>query len=190
MRAHPLLMLPLLPLLAGGCATRALWTQTRLDAWNQPAADPNVRLFDAGPKKDFLVVYDEYSERHDAITTRAYFLKQSQPRVAEGRQPHFANVRREDKLPPVPVLSSAPLHGHAANVTYAVLATNRQAFTLYSGGRGTNCNLPVYNDGWGRAGRIALTPVAVVVDLTIIGGVFFLEAWGDGGLNGVVVTTK
>jgi hypothetical protein len=50
--------------------------------------------------------------------------------------------------------------------------------------------MPVYNDGWGRTDRIALTPVAVVADLTIVGGFLFLEFWSVGGLNDVTITTK
>ena len=47
---------------------------------NEPAQNPDVRLFDARHKKDFLVVYNEYSERHDSIHTRAYFLNQNRKR--------------------------------------------------------------------------------------------------------------
>ena len=66
---------------------------------------------------------------------------------------------------------------------YAVISTNTQSFTIYSNEQGTNHDLPVYNDGWGRTDRIALTPVAVVADLTIIGGYLgcvWIKAGGPG----------
>ena len=165
-------LLLLLPLLTGGCATSALWNKTQLDAWNEPAERANLRLFDAGPRKDFLVVYDEYSERHDATRTRAFFLHQNEQLVAQGRKPDFVSAQLSREWPPVPVLPTPPLHGtNFSSALYAVVSTNQQSFAIFSGAAGTNHDLPVYNDGWGRTDRIALTPVTVVADLTIIGGV-------------------
>ena len=181
----------LLPLLISGCATNALWTKARLDDWNEPAANPRLQLFDASRQKDFLVVYDEYSERHDSTRTRAYLLNQSEKRVAQGRKPHFVRAQRSRELPPIPVWQTLPVaNTNFAPAVYAVISTNKQSFTIYSSERRTNHDLPVYNDGWGRTDRIALTPVAVVADLTIIGGFLFLEFWAVGGLNGATITTK
>jgi hypothetical protein len=181
----------LLPLLASGCATHALWNKTQLDAWNEPADNPRLQLFDASRQKDFLVVYDEYSERHDSTRTRAYLLNQSEKRVEQGRKPHFVSAQRSRELPPIPVLQTLPLANTSFLPTvYAVISTNKQSFTIYSSGQRTNHDMPVYNDGWGRTDRIALTPVAVVADLTIVGGFLFLEFWAEGGLNGVTITTK
>jgi hypothetical protein len=58
---------------------------------------------------------------------------------------------------------------------YAVISTNKQFFTIYSGKEKTDYSLAVYNDGRGQIYRIALTPVAVTADLTIVGG--FLGCW-------------
>jgi hypothetical protein len=162
----------LLPLLAGGCATNALWNKTELDAWNEPTDSTKLQLFDDNRQKDFLVVYDEYSERHDSTRTRAYFLNQNETRVEQGQKPRFVSAKLSRELPPVPVLQTLPLSAtNFSPVFYAVVSTNKQSFTIYSGGQGTNHDLPVYNDGWGRTDRIALTPVTVVADLTIVGGI-------------------
>jgi len=190
-RRQLLLIALLLPLLACGCATTALWNRAQLDDWNEPAASPRLQLFDAGRQKDFLVVYDEYSERHDSTRTRAYFLNQNEPLVGQGRKPYFVSAQLSRELPPVPVLQTMPLADvNFPPAVYAVVSTNKQSFTIYSNEQGTNHDLPVYNDGWGRTDRIALTPVAVVADLTIVGGFLFLECWSEGGLNGVTITTK
>jgi hypothetical protein len=170
------MMLLLLPLLTGGCATNALWNKTDLDAWNEPAQNADVRLFDARLKKDFLVVYDEYSERHDSIHTRTYFLNQNQKGVAQGQKPHFVNVRLSHKLPPVPIFQTLPeSNTNFSQTIYAVISANGQSFTIYSGKVKTDYSLAAYNDGRGRIDRIALTPVAVTADLTIVGG--FLGCW-------------
>jgi hypothetical protein len=171
----------LLPLLTSGCATNALWNKTDLDAWNEPTQNADVRLFDARPKKDFLVVYDEYSERHDSIHTRAYFLNQNKKRVAQGQKPHFVSARWSHKLPPVPIFQTWPESDtNFSQTIYAVISTNRQSFTIYSGKEKTDYSLAVYNDGRGQTDRIALTPVAVTADLSIVGG--FLGCWFIYGL--------
>jgi hypothetical protein len=190
-RRQLLTMVLLLPLLTGGCATNALWNKTQLDAWNEPDDNSRLQLFDASRQKDFLVVYDEYSERHDSTRTRAYFLNQNDKRVEQGRKPHFVSAQLSRELPLVPVLQTLPLaNTNFLPTVYAVISTNKQSFTIYSSEQRTNHDMPVYNDGWGRTDRIALTPVAVVADLTIVGGFLFLEFWSVGGLNDVTITTK
>jgi hypothetical protein len=174
----------LLPLLAGGCATNALWNKNRgqLDACNRPTADSKLQLFDASRQKDFLVVYDEYSERDDATRTRAYYLNQNEKRVEQGRKPRFVSAQLSRDLPPVPVMQTSSLADtNSPPPIYAVISTNQQSFTIYWDEQRTNHDLPVYDDGWGRIDRIALTPVVVVADLTIVGG-FLGYIWlQDGG---------
>jgi hypothetical protein len=53
----------------------------------------------------------------------------------------------------------------------AVVATNKQSFTLFQASRFVaSHDLPVYNDGKAQVEKAALTPLAVTADLTIIGG--------------------
>jgi hypothetical protein len=171
-----LILLLWLPLLAGGCATNALWNKTQLDEWNEPASNANLRLFNASRNNDFLAVYDEYSERHDSIHTRAYFLNQNQKSVAQGQKPHFVSARLSCKLPPVPIFQTLPeSNTNFSQTIYAVISTNKQSFAIYSGKEKTDYSLAVYNDGRGQIYRIALTPVAVTADFTIVGG--FLGCW-------------
>jgi len=184
MRGWLRLMLLLLPLaLAAGCTTDALWNKTNLDAWNEPATDPNLRLFHAEPQKDLLVAYEEYSERSGATQTRAYLLYQNQKRLEQRRRPRFVSTNRLRALPPVPVFQTPPAPGtNFSQTLYAVVSTNGPSFTIYSGDRVVSAHeLPSYNDGKGRAARIALTPLAVTADITIIGGFVFLMAWAEGG---------
>jgi hypothetical protein len=171
----------LLPLLTSGCVTDALWNKSQLDDWNEPANDANVHLFEASRQKDFLVVYDEYSERHDSIHTCAYFLNQNQKGVAQGQKPHFVDAGLSHQLPPVPIFQTLPeSDANFSQMIYAVISTNKQSFTIYSGQKKTDYNLAVYNDGRGQIDRIALTPVAATADLTIVGGL--LGCWFIYGL--------
>jgi hypothetical protein len=159
----------LLPLLAGGCVTHKLWTESRLDEWNEPARKPNLRLFRDGRQDDLLVVYDEYSERHEAARTRAFFLQQNQKRLQQQSRPHFVNVNASRGLPPVPMGFAGPTN--APEWFCAVTETNPGSFVVFSAGRPAGAyQLPVYADGWGQVERIAWTPFAVTADLTVIGG--------------------
>jgi hypothetical protein len=147
-------------------------------------------LYDAGHKKDILVVYDEYSERHDSIHTRAYFLNRNQKDVAQGQKPHFVNARLSYKLPPVPIFQTLPeANTNGSQTIYAVISTNQQSFTIYSGNKKTNYSLAVYNDGRAQIYRVALTPFAVTADLTIVGGFLgcmFIYALGESGYSATV----
>ena len=176
MQQEPLRLVLLLTLLTGGCATDALWNKTDLDAWNEPAQNTDVHLFDARHEKDFLVVYNEYSERHDSVRPRAYLLNRNQERVAQGQKPHFVSTRYSRDLPPVQTFQTATeADTNFPQTIYAVLSSNQHSFTIYSSGEKNDYGLAVYNDGRGRIDRIALTPVAVTADITIIGG--FLGCW-------------
>lgn len=160
----------LLPLLGGGCVTHQLWTESKLDEWNEPAPNPNLRLFANAQMDDLLVVYYEYSERHTTTRTRAYFLKPNQASLAQHTRPRFAKVGVARNLSPVRVLSAMPIIPPES--LYAIAGTNSTVFTVFF----DECELgsyelPVYNDGMGRVERVALTPVAVTMDATIIGGV-------------------
>ena len=175
----------LLPLLTGGCMTHKLWTASPLDEWNEPASSPNLRLFRAERPDDFLVAYDEFSERREATRPRAFFLNQNQKLLAQHDRPHFVKVNSADNLAPMPVFSFAPTN--STEPFYAITATNGARFDIFSGGHASSSNvLPTYNDGSGQWKRIALTPVAVVADLTIIGGAVgcWWIAVGGPGLGG------
>jgi hypothetical protein len=178
--ARPLSLLLLT--LGNGCATQALWNNGRMEAVKEPANNVSLRLFDSKRQNDLLVVYDEYSERNDGIHTRAYWLNENEMRVNQRRAPHFTNTNLMQNLPSVPVFyTSAPSETNLTQALYAIVATNQQSFTLYSGNREiSSYDLPFYNDGKGRVEKIALTPIAVTADLTIIGG--YIGVWGLYGL--------
>ena len=169
---------PLLLALAGGCVTQTLWQNDRLEACKEPADKLNLRLFEGGPQTNLLVLYDEYSERNDAVHTRAYWLKENQPLVDQHLRPHFAPAGAGRNLPAVPVFyDPIPVGTNLPPGLCAVVPTNRQSFTLYLDDRAIGSHaLPVYNDGNGRIEKIAMTPLAVTADLTVVPGVVIVCA--------------
>src|SRR5215469_8766803 len=110
------LFLPLLLilLLESGC-TYALWTNNNLVAYKEPDQNPNLHLFQSRQRADYLVVYNERSERTDAVHTRAYWLNRNQHRVEKQKAPVFThrNRARHLDLTAVPVFYSTPVPGYA-----------------------------------------------------------------------------
>jgi len=174
-RMFPLWLL-LLPPLTGGCLTHKLWTESDLDEWNEPGVNPGLRLFRDEKQDDFLVLYDEYSDRYYTTHERAFFLKTNEQRLRQHREPVFSDTNAAASLPSVPIYKAAPTN--VPDWFYAVNATNSAMFDLYSGPRelGTY-SLPFYDDGEGRMERILWTPLTATVDLTIIGGVVAIICW-------------
>lgn len=168
-------LLLLLPLLASGCVTHKLWSEKAMDEWNEPAANPNLRLFRDARQDDLLVVYDEYSNRHYTTQARAFFLRQNLKPLDERVRPHFVSTNLAAHLSSVPVFSSVTTN--APELFYAV-TTNGGNFTLFSNRlESGSYSLPAYNDGIGRKERIAWTPLTVAADLTIVGGVLAVLCW-------------
>lgn len=159
--------------LGGGCATTALWQSTNLEDWNEPADDAHLCLFQTSDEKNYLVVYNEYSERQDSVHIRAYLLDQNQKRIKERRAPYFTNSNLVHGLKAVPVFSSPLVPGADSPSVFAV--EGHECFTLYENANTNAYDLPVYNDGRGKIYRVALTPPAVIADATIIGGVLWVE---------------
>lgn len=168
-RALPPLLLGL-PLLAGGCMTHALWTEAPLGMWNEPAVTPNLRVYHGGQPDKLLVVYDEFSERHETTKPRAYFLDPNRPPPSPRSQPSFVDVKMSAALAPVPIFYAPPTN--PPDLYCSIKDTNSTAFQIFSSGQETGpYQLPVYPADLNQVERVALTPVAVTVDLTIIGGV-------------------
>jgi len=172
--------------LANGCATKALWQNDNLEAWNEPATNPNLHLFATQPRGDMLVVYNEYSERSDTTRTRAYWLNKNQKLVDARRAPHFVNPNSAFGLTALPIFTPAANQIDVPPPPYAILATNGQSFTLYSdNGQPASHDLPIYNDRKGKVEKVALTPLTTTADATIVGGFLgYLYLAGRCGASG------
>jgi hypothetical protein len=154
-----------------------------------PAPDPNLKIFQAPDRKDFLVQYDEARDRNATIKRRAYWLYASERRVEKGKKPHFVNPHKADRLQAVKVETNSVPDAivDSALPTGAVLLFDHRHFTLVSNGSDLGTfYLPAYGDGASRAQLVVLTPVAVVGDtvivLVIVGavaGVIYLVALCD-----------
>ena len=183
-----LLLLTLPTLLLGGCATRALWEADRFARYHEPAKPSQLALFQVEPDDNVLVQYNEVVEGEEAAQPRAYWLDQSAIPVKHPFHPKFVSPPATTRLTPIPLVKTPAIVPDPAPERYAVVATNGQDFILYAGKRKLGpYELPVYPDASGRTKQVLLTPLAVVADLTIVGGVLavcLLPGWWE-GLNDV-----
>ena len=188
-----LMLVALLSVWGGGCATSALWSNGNLEDCRMPDAGASLRLFEAPQKNDLLVIYREYSERTERVRPRAYWVKANESRIKRGKAPAFVNQRLAQGLKQVPVYQSQELVSKPAIPPYALVETSGQSFTFFATDQ-TSCayDLPVYNDGWGKYEKIAITPFAVAADLTIIGGVaaVYVGYWYATSLSSTPVCTS
>ena len=171
---HLVLDLPLLLLAESGCVTKLLWQNDAFEAYNEPAAQANLRLYvGASLTTNLLVVYTEASERRGKFRTRAYWLDDNVARVMKHQRPHFARLNAGHGLEAVPVFQEAPPAGASfPHGLSAVMVSNQPSFTLYWSNRAIGTfELPSYSDGKGMIEKIALTPLAVAADSTIVGAV-------------------
>jgi hypothetical protein len=171
-------------LLLGGCATSALWEEGVFARYHEPAAPPNLQLFHSARHDDVLVRYDEAFEGRDQIKPRAYWLHRHQEPLPNPHKPRFVKVKAARGLAPIPLEDTNALPQTLPSGFHAVAATNASEFVLYSGEEYLGRHeLPVYRDRSGRVAQVLLTPLTVVADLTIVGGIVFLQAWAGGGFR-------
>ena len=171
-------------ILGNGCVTYALWHNDKLEAWNEPAPNPNLRIFVSNPHGDMLVVYDESSGRSGATHTRAYWLNENEELLERGRSPRFIGTNAVSSLTPIPVIPATTNHVDYPPPPFARIEFDTNSFTLFLAGDDQGCpyHLPVYNDGKGKVEKIALTPLANVADATLVAGFLgCLYLWGMSG---------
>ena len=153
-----------------GC-THALWTTSQLVDYSSPANPPALKLFHAKSKQDIVVQYDEVDEKNDAIHRRAYLLFANQQALRASKSPAYLDLSKMGELEPVRISQESPFGPESSKAEFcAVLAESGQGFSLYR--QGTNAgayDLPVYLQTHHVATRVALTPLAIVGDASIVG---------------------
>lgn len=176
-------LLALISCLMTGCVTSALWEDGRFDRFHEPAAPPNLRLFESAERHDILVQYDEWLDVNEKLRTRTYWLERDREPFRNPHKPAFVSSRAAEGLSPIPIYNLAASMMQTNTGLAAVLVGNPPGFILYSGDRELgNFALPVYDDDSATAKKVLLTPLAVTADAGLIAACLFLLYWsGQGG---------
>ena len=147
--------------------------------FHQPAKPSNLELF-KGQQQKVLVVYDEENEETGKRRRKAYWAETNAPPPENPFRPEYVATKRKRRLAVIPT-GAAP----GPNDYSAVATNDTRAFILYRDGKQLAVyDLPVYEDRSARTKQIALTPVAVVADITIVGGILFFYWAAQGGWVG------
>lgn len=172
-RALPALLLAVaLPLT--GCQTHGdyglthkLWSDPSLTDHYEPAGTPTVKTFRQPPTARMLVTYDEHSERNGSVRRRAFLLPDSAKALATQRKPGFTSPTPGAGWVEVPVIAAG--QPAPAAPLYLQLTPDNKRFTVVRDGVADGPHqLPTYVDQNSTAFRVALTPVAVVADVTVV----------------------
>lgn len=169
-----------------GCTNSALWKNHALSRFHEPGNPSQVAIHQSADARRVLIEYNEICEESEHKERRAYWLALGETSKPNPHRPVFVSCDTAQGLPSVPLIE--PQDGAAISCTglCAVVSTNGREFTIYSDGRDVgHYRLPVYEDSSGRLKRIALTPLTVAADATIVGGLIGLWLWSEGGLSDV-----
>jgi hypothetical protein len=147
-----------------GCMTKSLWSERD---YVVPSPVPNLAL--AQTPQGILVQYDAEYERNGDIHRRAFYLEPNIKRVAAGQKPVFVNPAKVGPQSVIPILPR-PAAGEPRPELFAVCSSNFCTFTLYRRKEVLGpCDLPVFKDREETAKQVALTPLTVTGDITVVG---------------------
>ncbi len=158
-----------------GCVTSALWEDGRFARFHEPAAPPNLRLFESMQNHDILVQYDEWLDVNEKLKTRTYWLGQDHESSRNPHKPAFVSARAASGLSPIRICETSGFNAQTNVGLAAVMSWNPLGFTLYSGESVlASYLLPIYEDGSATTKKVLLTPLAVTADAGIVAGYLFL----------------
>lgn len=166
--------------------THKLWTDPGLTEHNEPAGTPTLRTFRHPSNAQMLVTYDEHRERDSSVRRRAFFLPDSAKTLAERRKPSFTSPTPAAGWVEVPVVEAG--RPAPAVPLYLKLAADNKSFSVVRNGVEDGPHqLPTYADQGSMAVRVAMTPVAVAADVTVVAlwcGVVALYVYAGGPIGG------
>ncbi len=169
--------------------TARLWHNPSFRSVNEPAPNPNVRLFQPEGGADLLVQYDEVREKDGAARGRAFYLARNLKRLQAGRKPRFVDTNAVAGLKPVPVLVRRQAEPVAKGGWHVVVSDDWQTFTLQTDGVAVDTfRLPAYETTGGKVQRTLLTPFAVTGDVVCVGlyvGTVAAVIWLQSGAPGL-----
>jgi len=153
-------------LLNAGCMTQKLWKER----WYHPADPPQLDLHSDPDRPMILVAYRERFEKTDRVRRRIFWLD-LKDNYDPAQRPLFVDPADYPGLSLVPMLSEAQGINGVPATGYAAMETRKPAgFDLWKDGDFVGrYQLPSYEaDAPTTPGRVATTPVALLVDGVII----------------------
>ncbi len=159
--------------------TGKLW---REKDYVSPAPDPKLVLTQT--PHGILAQYNAVCDRDGKTRRLAYFVEPNMERIGKGAQPDFTDPAKAGAPIVIPILSQSEYAATKPELC-AVYFSNNFAFSIYCRGEEVlgPCGLPVFKDRHQTAAQVALTPLAVVGDASVVGtcvGACVGAIWGLG----------
>jgi hypothetical protein len=158
-----------------GCMTHALWTGELSETFHSPSSPIRLELFEDAGKGDVLARYDELSPWSSQPKRRAYVVHANAARIESHKKPRFEPLSLGNGFMPISIVNdpgAAPLLT-VGSWPYAVW-TNGNSFVIFrTNGLSPDGPhaLPAYRGGSGNLKIFLLTPITLVLDTSIVGGV-------------------
>jgi hypothetical protein len=156
-------------LLLSGCAcieenslTARLWTSHDFSEFRSASTNLPIELYRSADANDFLIVYTEVSDNSDKTRRRAYFLGENAEATTKRRRPNFTNLDFHS-LQPVPINATTTNLPRATLAGHLLIESEDGARDPYV--------LASYATPRGVVVQSALTPLAVLGDVTITAGI-------------------
>jgi hypothetical protein len=158
-----------------GCATHYLWTESTLSEKYFPADQPHLQIYKLSA--DFLAVYDESTPR-GAVKRRAYLVQANDRSNLPRKKPRFVEANLAEAGQPIPVFDRMPNAGATTNGLWGQ-RIGPFAFELHDGGSYLGSyQLPAYRGAANTTAQVAITPLAVAADVTVVAAVVWVVAYG------------
>jgi hypothetical protein len=184
-RACACLLPAIVGLVSNGCTTSALWRGDLMESYHEPSAPNQSAFFVDQKKQDVLVRYAELTPWGDKSQVRAYYVRQNADRLQEHRRPRFEKPAAANRMEPLPLYLGAARPDVPAQM-WVVASEKGNEFTIYrdNGPPEGPYALPVYRGKSGNLKLALMTPAAMAVDTSIVGGIL-AYVWLNEGCPGL-----
>lgn len=148
---------------------------------------PDPKLTLSQTPHGILAQYDASYEHDGKVRRLAYYVEPNMERIGKRQKPVFVNPTKAGSQIIIPILAPAKAQEPKPQL-YAVYLPNDSAFSIYCRGEEVlgPCELPVFKDPRLTAEQVALTPLTVVGDGSIVGacvGFFWALGHNDGAAS-------
>jgi len=157
--------------------TYKVWHADEFRHVREPSTNAAVAVYFAPARKDYLVAYDSLRDGDNTPRRQAYFLGEYQSHINETSKPRFASTNQPGLVP-------VPVNG---DTNVLPCAEFQKQLTVHTAdGNIGPYDLPTYRESAGTAEKVALTPLAVVGDASVVAlilGVIGAIAYAGGCVN-------
>lgn len=147
--------------------TQRLWAAPDIQGHYRPAADPRLEVFLHASGREALARYHELREKDASVRSRGLLLRAGAEQRSAAVRPDFASTTPPRTAAQLPLLAARAARVAEPHARWSPVPN--EFFVNVPGWDSSPRQLPEYEDHKNPAGKILLTPFAVVGDAVIYG---------------------